>query len=145
MTDLHRRPTERELARRLRISVATLQVRRLELAHSAINSLDAPLSPDDAGTSSTLLDMVASHAFADPQDALDVEESANELKATFTDAISQLPERQQLVLALYYKEDLLLREIGEVMGVSESRVSQLHRKALTSLRKHSKRLPQTLD
>jgi RNA polymerase sigma factor for flagellar operon FliA len=135
MIDLNRRPTETELARRLRISVATLQVRRLDLARSAINSLDAPISPDGLRASSTLLDTVVSHDFADPQDALDVEESADELKATLTDAISQLPERHQLVLALYYQENLKLREIGEVLGVSESRVSQLHRKALTGLRK----------
>jgi RNA polymerase sigma factor for flagellar operon FliA len=75
-----------------------------------------------------------SHGFAHPQEALDVEERSNEMKAIFTDAVGRLPERQQLILALYYREDLRLREIGEVMGISESRVSQLHGKALVSLR-----------
>ena len=50
------------------------------------------------------------------------------------DAISRLPEREKLVVALYYYENLTLREIGEVLGVTESRVSQLHTKAVLRLR-----------
>jgi len=50
------------------------------------------------------------------------------------DAISRLPEREKLVIALYYYENLTLREIGEVLGVTESRVSQLHTKAVLRLR-----------
>ena len=50
------------------------------------------------------------------------------------DAVACLPERQQLVLALYYEEELRMREIGEVLGITASRVSQLHAKALISVR-----------
>ena len=50
------------------------------------------------------------------------------------DAIARLPEREKLVVALYYYENLTLREIGEVLGVTESRVSQLHTKAVLRLR-----------
>jgi RNA polymerase sigma factor for flagellar operon FliA len=50
------------------------------------------------------------------------------------EAISHLPEREQLVLALYYDEELNLKEIGAVLGVSESRVSQLHSQAAARLR-----------
>lgn len=50
-------------------------------------------------------------------------------------AIEELPEREQLVLALYYHEDLTLKEIGHVLQVSESRVSQIHTKAIMTLRK----------
>ena len=57
-----------------------------------------------------------------------------DLRVVLSDAIGDLPERQQFVLACRYREDLRLGEIGEVMGVSESRVSQLHTKALISLR-----------
>ena len=52
------------------------------------------------------------------------------------DAISALPEREKLVIALYYYETLTLREIGEVLGVTESRVSQLHTKAVLGMRSH---------
>ena len=50
------------------------------------------------------------------------------------DAITRLPEREKLVVTLYYYEDLTLREIGEVLGVTESRVSQLHTKAILRLK-----------
>ena len=50
------------------------------------------------------------------------------------DAISRLPEREKLVIALYYYENLTLREIGEVLSVTESRISQLHTKAVLRLR-----------
>ena len=55
------------------------------------------------------------------------------------DAISRLPEREKLVIALYYYENLTLREIGEVLGVTESRVSQLHTKAVLRLRSRPRR------
>jgi RNA polymerase sigma factor FliA len=50
------------------------------------------------------------------------------------DSISRLPEREKLVITLYYYEELTLREIGEVLGVTESRVSQLHTKAVLRLK-----------
>ena len=57
-----------------------------------------------------------------------------ELRDRIADAIAALPEREKLVIALYYYENLTLREIGEVLGVTESRVSQLHTKAVLRLR-----------
>ena len=57
-----------------------------------------------------------------------------DLKDRVADAIARLPEREKLVVALYYYENLTLREIGEVLGVTESRVSQLHTKAVLRLR-----------
>lgn len=56
------------------------------------------------------------------------------VKAQLVSAISQLPEREKLMMALYYEQDLNLREIGEVMGVTESRVCQLHSQAIARLR-----------
>ncbi len=67
---------------------------------------------------------------ARPARALDV----GDLKDRIADAIAALPEREKLVIALYYYENLTLREIGEVLGVTESRVSQLHTKAVLRLR-----------
>jgi RNA polymerase sigma factor for flagellar operon FliA len=57
-----------------------------------------------------------------------------ELKERIADAIRRLPEREKLVIALYYYENLTLREIGDVLSVTESRVSQLHTKAVLRLR-----------
>ena len=57
-----------------------------------------------------------------------------DLKDRIADSIAMLPEREKLVIALYYYENLTLREIGEVLGVTESRVSQLHTKAVLRLR-----------
>ena len=56
------------------------------------------------------------------------------MREALADAISRLPEREKLVVTLYYYEELTLREIGEVLGVTESRVSQLHTKAILRLR-----------
>ncbi len=55
-------------------------------------------------------------------------------KASLAEAIEKLPERERLVMALYYDEELNLREIGEVLGVSEARVCQIHGQALNRLR-----------
>jgi RNA polymerase sigma factor for flagellar operon FliA len=66
----------------------------------------------------------------DPEKLVD----ASELKDRVADAIARLPEREKLVIALYYYENLTLREIGEVLGVTESRISQLHTKAVLRLR-----------
>lgn len=134
---LGRPSKETELADCLGIEVEVLQRRLLEIANSRIYSFDAPLPGSQVDSSrgdASLLDVVQSHSFADPQEALDASEGASDLSATLADAIASLPERQQFILACYYREDLKFREIGEVMGVSESRVSQLHTKALISLR-----------
>ena len=57
-----------------------------------------------------------------------------ELREALGEAIARLPEREKLVITLYYYEELTLREIGEVLGVTESRVSQLHTKAILRLK-----------
>jgi RNA polymerase sigma factor for flagellar operon FliA len=68
-----------------------------------------------------------------PNEPLDNLQSAN-FKTALATAISGLPERERLVMAMYYDEELNLREIGEVLGVSESRVCQIHGQALIRLR-----------
>ncbi len=71
-----------------------------------------------------------SMAFLGPLEGL----QRDSLKQSLAQAISQLPEREKLVLALYYDEELNLKEIGEIIGVSESRVSQIHSQSALRLR-----------
>lgn len=72
----------------------------------------------------------SSSAFASPLEGI----QRDALKRSLAQAITQLPERERLVLALYYDEELNLKEIGQVLGVSESRVSQIHSQAALRLR-----------
>jgi len=85
---------------------------------------------DSTGDQISLLDTLPDRGAPDPQ--LLVHQS--EVRDRIADAIAALPEREKLVVALYYYENLTLREIGEVLGVTESRVSQLHTKAVLRLR-----------
>lgn len=71
---------------------------------------------------------------ADGEPTPEASAQAGELQARLADGIRGLPEREQLVLSLYYHQELNLKEIGAVLGVSESRVSQIHSQALLRLR-----------
>ena len=76
------------------------------------------------------MDTIEDPGAPDPARSLDV----GDLKDRIAESIAKLPEREKLVIALYYYENLTLREIGEVLGVTESRVSQMHTKAVLRLR-----------
>jgi RNA polymerase sigma factor for flagellar operon FliA len=78
-------------------------------------------------------DFLERHFVDDGSDPLQVLEDAS-VRETLVRGIEELPEREKLVMALYYEQDLNLREIGEVMGVTESRVCQLHSQAVARLR-----------
>ena len=78
----------------------------------------------------SVLDTIQDPNAIDPE----AEAHTSELKDRLADAIESLPDRERLVVALYYYENLTLREIGEVLGVTESRVSQLHTKSVLALR-----------
>ncbi|HYG96988.1 MAG TPA: FliA/WhiG family RNA polymerase sigma factor, partial [Solirubrobacterales bacterium] len=128
--ELQRAPTEAELASKLNLTEEELQSALLEIANSSVYALDELWTvSDSSGDQVSLLDTIADEGAADPQEAL----ATTEVKDRLTEAIGGLPEREQLVVALYYYENLTLREIGEVLGVTESRVSQLHTKAVMRL------------
>ena len=74
------------------------------------------------------------HAAGPNADDPSTEMTRTEVREALADAISRLPEREKTVITLYYYEELTLREIGEVLGVTESRVSQLHTKAILRLK-----------
>jgi RNA polymerase sigma factor for flagellar operon FliA len=131
--ELQRAPSEVELAKRLDISEDELQTSLLEIANSSVYALDELWTiSDSSGDQVSLLDTISDPRAEDPQESL----AGSEIKDRLTDAIASLPEREQLVVALYYYENLTLREIGEVLGVTESRVSQLHTKAVMRLKTH---------
>ena len=131
--ELQRAPSETELAAKLNMTEEELQSALLEIANSSVYALDELWTvSDSSGDQVSLLDTIADEGAADPQEAL----ASTEVKDRLTEAIGGLPEREQLVVALYYYENLTLREIGEVLGVTESRVSQLHTKAVMRLKSH---------
>jgi RNA polymerase sigma factor FliA len=131
--ELGRAPTDEEMAARLEMEVEEFHDALLEIANSSILALDdlwTFADPEGGGSQISVLDTIKDPQAADPE----AEAHATELKDRLADAIESLPERERLVVALYYYENLTLREIGEILGVTESRVSQLHTKAVLSLR-----------
>ncbi len=127
--------TENALAEETGLSAK--EVRRLNRQVNAaqIYSLDEEIN-DATGNSMQRTDLLADPYSPDPQNLLDETEE----KRILTEAISLLSEREQLLLALYYQEGLTLKEIGEVLEISESRVCQLHGQAIKRLRKIIKQL-----
>ena len=128
---LTRAPTDEEIAAKLGITEEEFQDSLLEISRSSIAALDELwASPGSSGDAVALIDTIEDEQGPNPQSALD----ETEMREAIAEAISRLPEREKLVVTLYYYEELTLREIGEVLGVTESRVSQLHTKAILRLK-----------
>jgi len=101
-----------------------------EISRSSMAALDELWTPQGGGDQVALIDTIEDVAGADPEFSLE----QSELNEALAESIARLPEREKLVVTLYYYEELTLREIGEVLGVTESRVSQLHTKAVLRLK-----------
>ena len=128
---LHRAPTDEEIARDLKISDDEFQHALTRISSSTIVALEELWTISSTGTESVaLIDTIEDKGSKDPASVVDV----TEVKERLAHAISNLPEREKIVIALYYYEGLTLREIGEVLDVTESRVSQLHTKAILRLK-----------
>jgi RNA polymerase sigma factor FliA len=127
---LQRVPTDEEIATALNMSVDEFQDAITQISTSSIVALDEMWTVSSSGEPLSLIDTIGDSRMTDPAAVLDV----TELRATLADAIARLPEREKIVVALYYYDGLTLREIGEVLGVTESRVSQLHTKAILRLK-----------
>ncbi len=110
--------TDRELAEELGVPIDEYHAMAQDVASGQLMYID-----DDATDS---FESAEEDPFGQLEDS--------EMKGAVMDAIDRLPEKERLVMALYYQEELNLKEIGEVLGVSESRVCQIHGQALTRIR-----------
>lgn len=132
---LGRDPTDTELSQHLGLSEEGLGELLERVRPAILISLNADASSDEEegmSISERIADSKATTGF-------DVA-NRNEFQALLEKAISDLPEQERQVLVLYYYEEMMLKEIGKVLGVSESRISQIHTKALLKLRSKLKSL-----
>jgi RNA polymerase sigma factor for flagellar operon FliA len=126
----HRSPTDEELAAELGLTDDQFQSLLNQLSFVGLVALDELLSVSgERGESMTLGDTIPDNGEG-PVGAYEVEE----MRQLLADAINRLPEREKTVLTLYYYEGLTLAEIGSILGVTESRVCQIHTKSVIQLR-----------
>jgi len=129
--ELRRAPTDEEIAGELDVTNGEFQDILTQISSASIIALDEfwTLSAS-GGDKVTLMDTLEDRSAPDPSRAFDIQA----VKELLADAIRRLPEREKIVIGLYYYEGLTLKEIGEVLGVTESRISQLHTKAILRLK-----------
>jgi RNA polymerase sigma factor for flagellar operon FliA len=128
---LHRAPTDEEIAGKIGITTDELEDSLTDISRTSIAALDELWTVSSgSGDTIALIDTIEDTSGPRPEAVLD----QTELREALGEAIARLPEREKLVITLYYYEELTLREIGEVLGVTESRVSQLHTKAILRLK-----------
>jgi RNA polymerase sigma factor FliA len=120
---------EEEVASELGVSVERYRQTLLD-SSTTVLSLDVPISSFHDDEMSPLKDLLEDEDAPGPAE----EAERQEMALALSGAIDQLPEREQLLLALYYQEELTMKEISKVMSVSESRVCQLHMQAIMRLR-----------
>ena len=130
-SELRRSPSELEVAQRLDIGLIELRSIFAQLSTVNIAALDELLSVGaERGDSLSLLDTLEDDHALDPAGSFETQETTFLLAR----AIEQLGEREKIVLVLYYYEGMTLAEIGRVLGVTESRISQMHTAAMLRLR-----------
>ena len=128
---LHRTPTETEVAEELGISLEDLHAIFSQVSFVNVVALDELLNVGgEKGDKLSLVDTLEDTKAEDPVAAFETEET----KYLLARAINTLPEREKIVVTLYYYEGLTLAEIGQVLGVTESRICQMHTKAVLQLR-----------
>ncbi len=128
---LHRTPTEAEVADELGIDLDDLHQIFSQVSFVNVVALDELLNVGgERGDKLSLVDTLEDPRTEDPVLAFETEET----KFLLAKAINTLPEREKIVVTLYYYEGLTLAEIGQVLGVTESRICQMHTKAVLQLR-----------
>ncbi|MCG8477588.1 MAG: RNA polymerase sigma factor WhiG [Spirochaetales bacterium] len=127
---LGRSATDREIARELGISERDFEKLILKISGTTVLSLNDVWYPGDDNDRMSIGDSIESPQNRNPDAIVEKQE----IKRVIIEAINDLPDKEKKVLVLYYYEDLTLKEIGAVLGVTESRISQLHTKAIMRLR-----------
>jgi RNA polymerase sigma factor for flagellar operon FliA len=125
-----RRPTREELADALGVSVAELVRHQDDLAQASVGSLNALVNGEDDIATERIDTLISDDADADPE-SVAINGAA---KDRFREAFECLAPRERKIAVLLYVYNLTLREIGEILGVTESRVCQLHAQILKTLR-----------
>lgn len=129
--ELKRTPTDKEVSAAMGISVADLRGIYNQLSFVSLVALDELMSVGgEKGDRLSLIDTLEDTSAESPETAFD----AKEMKDILAAAINKLSEREKMVVTLYYFEGLTLAQIGEVLGVTESRICQMHTKAVLQLR-----------
>jgi len=127
---LSRAPEDEEVAKEMGISLDQFHDTLNETKSIPVFSLEDLGIAKESGEQQSLLDCLAGKADADPQTQIRL----IELKEIIAKAIDSLPEKERLMVSLYYYEELTMKEIGAVLEITESRVSQIHSKAVYRLR-----------
>jgi len=127
---LGRTPTRTELAHALKLSAEELADVLEDVSGTTLLSLDELVYREEDNRQVPRVETIESKAHGNILTGIE----RQELRAYLVDSIGNLSEQEKLVIALYYYEELTLKEIGEVMHISESRVSQIHTKAVMKLR-----------
>ncbi|MGC9941058.1 MAG: FliA/WhiG family RNA polymerase sigma factor [Verrucomicrobiota bacterium] len=132
---LGKAPTEAQMARALKISVSEYLQLVNEVRPAAFVCLDALNSSDDSDGGS-LHEIIGNEAAENPVE----QASQQELKQVIFERLKELPPIQRKVLALYYIEDMHLREIAEAFNLTESRICQIHAQAILTIRAYVQRI-----
>lgn len=125
-----RAASEEEIANALNMTTKELSTLMGEVKRVSVLSLNQTVSSEDDRELAGLAEVIEDVKSADPSQQVEMEEA----KEVLLDSINKLPEQERLVIALYYYEEMTLKEIGETLRISESRVSQIHTKAIGKLK-----------
>ena len=127
---LGRAASDEEIAKEMGLSLKDYEKTMMKISGTSILSLSDVWNSGDENDSISIADSIESPKSLNP----DIIVEKDEIKRVIVEAIKELPEKEKKVLVLYYYEDLTLKEIGQILEVTESRISQLHTKAIMRLR-----------
>jgi RNA polymerase sigma factor for flagellar operon FliA len=123
-------PSDADVAQRMGVTLKEFQDILTRLSYTSVVSFEELWVGGDRDDSQSAIGTIRDDTAEDPVSLFE----SSEIKEILAQTIDRLPEREKTVIALYYYEGLTLKEIGQVLGVTESRVSQLHTKAVLRLR-----------